>query len=73
MEIGLKVLEEDKAFYNLHQDGNLIGGVITHVDDFTLAGTEDFIKEIIETNSRELNVSKIKEIDSGTQGLMCLQ
>ena len=34
--------------------------MITHVDDFTLAGTEDFIKEVLETVSRELTVSKIE-------------
>ena len=37
-----------------------MGAVITHVDDFTLAGTEDFIKEVLETISRELTVSKIE-------------
>ena len=36
-QIGLKVIEGDEAFYYLHQDGELIGVVITHVDDFTLA------------------------------------
>ena len=35
-EIGLKVMEGDEAFYYLHQDGELMGAVITHVDDFTL-------------------------------------
>ena len=44
--IGLKVMEGNEAFYYLHQDGELIGAVITHVDDFTLAETEDFIKEV---------------------------
>ena len=34
--------------------------MITHVDDFTLAGIEDFIKEVLETVSRELTVSKIE-------------
>ena len=34
--------------------------MITHVDDFTLAGTEDFINEVLETVSRELTVSKIE-------------
>ena len=34
--------------------------VITHVDDFTLAGTEDFIKEVLETVGKELTVSKIE-------------
>ena len=59
-EIGLKVMEGDEAFYYLHRDGELIGAVITHVDDFTLAGTEDFIKEVLETVAKELTVSKIE-------------
>ena len=53
-------MEGDEAFYYLHRNGELIGAVITHVDDFTLAGTEDFIKEVLETVSRELTVSKIE-------------
>ena len=60
-EIGLKVMEGDKDFYYLHQDGELIGVVITHVDNFTLAGTEEFIKKVLETISRELTVSKIEK------------
>ena len=60
-EIGFKVMEGDEAFYYLHQDGELMGAVITHVDDFTLAGTEDFIREVLETISRELTVSKIEK------------
>ena len=58
--IGLKVMEGDEAFYYLHRDGELIGIVITHVDDFTLAGTEAFNNEVLETVSRELTVSKIE-------------
>ena len=54
-------MEGDKAFYNLHRNGELMGAVITHVDDFILAGTEDFIKEVLETISRELTVSKIEK------------
>ena len=37
-----------------------MSAAIPHVDDFTLAGTEDFIKEVLETISRELTVSKIE-------------
>ena len=58
--VGLKVLEGDEAFYYLHRDGELIGGVITHVDDFTLAGTEDFINEVINAVSEGHTVSKIE-------------
>ena len=60
-KIGLKVMEGDEAFYYLHQDGELIGAVITHVDDFTLAGTEEFIREVLEAISKELTVSKIEK------------
>ena len=45
-------MEGDEAFYYLHQDGELIGAVIIHVDNLTLAGTEDFIKEVLETVAR---------------------
>ena len=58
MEIGLKIIEGDEAFYYLHQDGELMGIVITHVDNFTIAGTEAFIKEVLETISKELTISK---------------
>ena len=59
-KMGLKVLEGDEAFYYLHKDGKLIGAVITHVDDFTLAGTEDFVNDVIKTVAEELTVSKIE-------------
>ena len=59
-QIGLRVLEGDEVFYYLHRNGDLIGAVITHVDDFTLAGTDEFIKEVLETVGRELTVSKIE-------------
>ena len=59
-KIGLRVLEGDEAFYYLHRDGKLIGAVITHVDDFTLAGTEVFVNEVIDTVSKDLTVSKIE-------------
>ena len=58
--IGLKLMDEDEAFKYFHRNGEIIGTVITHVDDFTLAGTEAFINEVLETVSRELTVSKIE-------------
>ena len=57
---------DDEAFYYLHRDSNLIGGVITHVDDFTIAGTEDFIKEILKAIEDELKISKVENIISDT-------
>ena len=67
--IGLKVMEGDEAFYYLHRDGDLIGTVITHVDDFTLARTDAFINEVIETVSRELTVSKIEKYNFRYMGI----
>ena len=54
-------MDGDEIFYYFHRDGDLMGAVITHVDDFTLAGTEEFIKEVLETVERELTVSKIEK------------
>jgi len=60
-KIGLKVMKGDEAFYYLHKDGELIGAVITHVDDFTMAGTDEFIAETLEIVGKELTISKIEE------------
>ena len=60
IEIGIKVMEGDEAFYYLHQNGELMCAVIMHVDNFTFAGMEDFIKEVLETISRKLTISKIE-------------
>ena len=46
-QIGLKVMEGDEAFYYLHRNRDIMGAVITHIDDFTFAGTEEFIKEVL--------------------------
>ena len=54
----LKTLPGDEAFYYKNIDGNLIGMIITHVDDFQIAGTEDFIKNILKKLHSSLTVSK---------------
>ena len=63
-------MEGDEAFYYLYRNAELIGTVITHVDDFTLAGKDEFINEVLETVSRELTVSKIERDNSDIQVLM---
>ena len=46
-ECGLKILDGDEAFYYRHdKDGNLDGMISSHVDDFILAGTDEFLDEI---------------------------
>ena len=69
MKIGMKVMEGDKAFYYLHEEGVLKGMVITHVDDFTLAGTADFIKKVLEMVEKELTVSKVEKDNFWYTGL----
>ena len=54
-------MKGDKSFYYLHENCRLISAVITHEDDFTLAGTDEFVKEVIDTVSEELTVSKIEK------------
>ena len=54
-------MEGDEAFYYHHDDeGYLKGTIITHVDDFTIAGTVSFIEEVLDMIERELTISKIE-------------
>ena len=50
--MGMKVMEGAEAFYYLHNEGFFQGDIITKVDDFTLAGTSSFIKEVLEKVGR---------------------
>ena len=60
--MGFKVMAGDEAFYFLHEDGILKGAVLMHVDDFYLAGTEEFIENVLKVIDQQLTVSKV-EID----------
>ena len=60
-ELGLCTIHGDEAFYFSNVDGVLHGAILTHVDDFNIAGTPDFIKKVINHVGRELTVSKIEE------------
>ena len=53
-------MEGDKTFYIKYRDQRLQGAVLTHVDDFSLAGTEEFVKEIIVGVEEDLTVSKVE-------------
>ena len=46
--MGLCVMDRDEALYFLHKDGKLQRAVLMNVDDFSLAGTKDFIDETLE-------------------------
>ena len=61
MTSGLKVMLGDEVFYHLHEDGQLKGLVLTHVDDLILAGDGEFIQKIQEVIVQVLTVSKVKK------------
>ena len=62
-------MEGDKVFYYLHRDGILKGGIIMHVDNFTIAGTSDFIKDVLDMVETELTISKVKKDNFHFTGL----
>ena len=51
----------DEAFYYLNLDSKLHGAVITHVDDFNLAGTDEFVEKVISAVEEEFTVTKAEE------------
>ena len=50
-----------RDFYFRNIDGNFHGAVLTHVDDFELTGTNDFVEEILRVVEKELTISKVEE------------
>ena len=61
----------DLGLHTIHGnvDGILYGAILTHVDDFNIAGTPDFIRKVIDHVGRELTVSKIEENSFISTGL----
>ena len=53
-------MEGDEAFYYLHDGTELQGAVLTHVDDFTISGKDEFVKRVVETVEKELTISKVE-------------
>ena len=45
--MGLRIMNRDEAFYFLHEGGYLRKAVLTPVDDFNLAGDDDFIGKVL--------------------------
>ena len=57
-EIGLRKLDGDEAvYYKIDEKGDLEGIVLTHVDDFDLAGKTKFVCKVNEEISQALDVS----------------
>ena len=61
-EFGLKISDGDEAFYlRYDKDSNLEGMVSSHVDDFILARTDNFLKEITRKIEEKLDVSNLED------------
>jgi hypothetical protein len=58
---GMQNVKGDPAFYYCHENGKLIGMIITHVDDFDIAGTKEFVERIWKALMKELKISKIEK------------
>merc|ERR1712090_84812 len=59
---GLRKVDGDEAMYFKHDgNGELIGLLSTHVDDFSLAGTPKFLETATAEIKKHLDVSKIED------------
>ena len=58
---GLKTVKGDEAFYYKFDGKKLEGMVLTHVDDFSMAGADGFLDELEKKIRKELNVSKVEK------------
>ena len=57
----LKIVKGDEAFYFTHRDNELVGMIMTHVDDFVIAGKEDYLEKIGGKIRTNLMVSKVEK------------
>ena len=60
-EMKLKTMPGDEALYYNNEKGELRGAVLSHVDDFSLAGDDDFVDEIVKGVSERFTVSKVEK------------
>ena len=60
-ELGLKTLPGDDAFYFENRNGVLLGMNLSHVDDFTIAGDDEFVERIVNGISEKFTVSKVEK------------
>merc|ERR1712112_631426 len=60
-KMGLKTLPGDDAVYYEHKDGELKGLILSHVDDFTIAGRPEFVDRIVTGIKGKFTVSKVEK------------
>merc|ERR1712112_551590 len=68
-KLGLKTLPGDDAVYYEHKNGKLMGLILSHVDDFTIAGTQEFVQRIVTGIEEKFTVSKVEEDNFRFTGL----
>jgi len=68
-KLGLKTLPGDDAVYYEHKNAKLMGLILSHVDDFTIAGTQEFVKRIVTGIQEKFTVSKVEEDNFRFTGL----
>ena len=68
-ELGLKTLPGDDVFYYENKNGKLMGLNLSHVDDFTIAGEDEFVERIVKGIERKFTVSKVEKDEFRFTGL----
>ncbi len=56
-----KLIGDEALYYKHNKNGELIGLMSTHVDDFSLAGTEEFLNTATEEIRKNLDISKVED------------
>ena len=59
-KLQLKTVEGDEAFYYRNLNGDFQGALLTHVDDFEVTGTTDFVEEIMAVVERSSQSLKLR-------------
>merc|ERR1712240_535586 len=68
-KLRLKTLPGDDAVYYEHKNGQLMGLILSHVDDFTIAGTLEFVKRIVIGIQERFAMGKVEEDNFRFTGL----
>merc|ERR1711873_243444 len=59
--IMIKTLPGDNVFYYENRNGKLMGLNLSHVDDFMIAGEDEFVEKIVNGIARKFTVSKVEK------------
>ena len=65
----MKTLPGDDAFYYENKNGKLMGLNLSHVNDFMIAGEDEFVERIVKGIERKFTVSKVEKDEFRFTGL----